>query len=224
MNEAGCRVVGFDPREISALVPVTVLLRALGFELNGRARRCVCILHGGSNPSSFSWRDDGRWHCFSCGRGGDRIALVRAARSCGFRQAVEYLAQLAGISYSPERRSLSEVAQLRARRQRAEAAAWRVRDEALRLRAHYGGGQHRAERLWRRYGEGLLQARTESEREGAWDRMSRLAPVCMFFLAAFDYLNRADDATLARFALAGPAERRAAILGEENGCTKRHAA
>ncbi len=216
--------MAFDPREISALVPMTTLLRALGFESNGRARRCACIVHGGSNPTAFSWREDGRWHCFSCGRGGDRIALVLAARGCGFLQAVEYLAQLAGVSHSPERRSPSEVAQLRARRQRAEAAAWRVRDEALRLRAHYGGGLHRAEHLWRRYGKGLLRACTESEREAVWDRMARLAPVCTFFLAAFKNLNRADDATLARFALAGPAERHAAILGEENVCTKRHAA
>jgi hypothetical protein len=54
--------------------------------------------------------------------------------------------------------------------------------------------------------------------------MARLAPVCTFFLAALDYLDRADNVTLVHFALAGPAERRAAILGEENACTKRHAA
>src|SRR5712691_2912375 len=94
-----------DAREIAVLVPTAQLLAALGFDVNERTRRCACILHGGANPTAFSWREDGRWHCFSCGRGGDRIALVRAVCGCSFREAVTFLAQLAGVEYRVQKLS-----------------------------------------------------------------------------------------------------------------------
>ncbi len=201
-----------DARQIAALMPMPRLLEALGFEVNERTRRAPCPLHQGRNPSAFSWTEDGRWYCFSCGAGGDRIELVRAVRQCSFREAVEFLARLAGVEYRARRISGAELEEARRRRERAEAAAWHIRDEVLRLRCYYRGELHRSERLWRRLGDELLRARTEAERESAWNRMARLAPACTFFLAAFDFLNRADRATLARFALS--AERRALILGD----------
>jgi hypothetical protein len=88
-------------REIAALVPVPRLLEALGFAVNERTRRAPCPIHSGKNPTAFAWREDGRWHCFSCSAGGDRIALVRAVRQCGFSQAVQFLAALAGVEYKP---------------------------------------------------------------------------------------------------------------------------
>jgi hypothetical protein len=69
------------------LVPMKRLLKAVGIETHTPGRRAACILHGGSNPTDFSWREDGHWHCFSCGASGDRIALVRSLRQCGFREA-----------------------------------------------------------------------------------------------------------------------------------------
>jgi hypothetical protein len=54
-----------SPGDISALVAMPHLLAALGFAVNERTRRCACLLHGGRNPSAFSWRYDGRWCCFS---------------------------------------------------------------------------------------------------------------------------------------------------------------
>jgi hypothetical protein len=69
------------PREIATLVSVPELLRNLGFEVNERARRARCLLHSGSNPTAFAWREDGRWHCFVCGKGGDRnVASVTRSR------------------------------------------------------------------------------------------------------------------------------------------------
>lgn len=203
-----------DARQVAELVPMAELLRALGFAVSERTHRAPCVLHEGANPSAFSWREDGLWRCHACGRGGDRIALVREARSCSFGEAVSLLAQLAGVSDSPERRSPEEVARAGQRRERAGAAAWRIRDEVVRLRIFYGHALHRSERLWRRMGDELLCARTEGEREAVWKHMARLAPACTFFLAAFYYLNGADGVTLTRFALASPAERRALILGE----------
>ena len=205
-----------DVHEVAELVPMPHLLEALAIEANTRTRRAACILHGGSNPTAFSWREDGRWRCFSCGASGDRIALVRAVQQCGFREAVAFLAHLAGVSYEPQRVSRRQIEAAKRQRQRADAAAWRVRDEVLRLRFYYRDGLHRAERLWRRFGDELLRARSGRERDAVWYRMARLAPACTFFLAGFRYINDSDSATLVSFALASPAQRREAMLGDDN--------
>ena len=42
-----------------------------------RHNRAKCLVHGGSNPASFSINPDlGVWHCFACGHGGDLIDLA----------------------------------------------------------------------------------------------------------------------------------------------------
>ena len=102
-----------ETRQIAALVAMPRLLAELGFAVNERTRRAPCLLHSGSNPTAFAWREDGRWHCFSCGEGGDRIALVRAARRCSFREAVEFLS---GVS-----RSAVSLASIIAARDRTDA-------------------------------------------------------------------------------------------------------
>lgn len=210
--------------EVAGLVPMPELLRALGFEANERTRRCACILHGGSNPSAFAWLADGRWHCHSCGAGGDKIALVRAMRQCSFRDAVGFLAALAGVDHHPAKPSRAEVERARDRRERAENAAWRIRDEVLRLRIYYCDILHRSERLWCQIGGDFIRLRSETERESVWDRLGRLAPVMAYFLAAHDFLNRADAATLTRFALSSTFVRRNAILGEHYADPKLQAA
>jgi len=202
-----------DAREIAGLVPMARLLAALGFAVNERTRRCACLLHGGSNQTALSWREDGRWHCHSCGRGGDKITLVREARSCSFRDAVVFLAALAGVDYRERRVSAQDIKRARERRQRAEGAAWRIRDEGLRLRRQYTEALHRCERLQSRTGEKLLRARTDAEREVAWERLARLAPAATFLLAAWRVVLEGAPETVASFALATPGERRTMILG-----------
>jgi hypothetical protein len=130
-----------DAGHIAALVPMREVLRALGFAANERARRSPCLLHSGSNPTAFSWSEDGRWHCFSCGRGGDRIALVRAARQVSFREAVSFLAALAGVEYRPGHISRETIEQEKRQREceasQADAllglefVAWRAIQDVL---------------------------------------------------------------------------------------------
>jgi CHC2 zinc finger len=111
------------PREVTDLVDMPTLLRELGFDVNERTHRAPCILHSGSNPTAFSWTDDGRWHCFSCELGGDKIALVRAVRQCSFREAMEFLATMAGAEYRPSRISAHEIERARMMRAQAESNA-----------------------------------------------------------------------------------------------------
>jgi phage/plasmid primase-like uncharacterized protein len=205
-----------NAREIAALVPMPRLLEALGFRVNEKTRRGPCLLHGGKNPTAFAWREDGRWCCYSCGAGGNHFTLIRAVRNCSFPDAVGYLAGLAGVEYLPGKQSRPEFEAAAQRRERAARAAWRVRDEVVRLRGYYANALHRIERLQRRVGHELLTAECEATRMRGWHYLARLAPAATFFLAAFCYLKSADSATLARFALASTADRRTAILGAEN--------
>jgi hypothetical protein len=203
-----------DPRQIAQLVPMARLLETLGFAVNERTQRAPCRLHCGSNPTAFSWLEDGRWHCHSCGAGGDRLALVRAARRCSFREAVEFLAVLAGVKYRAHRVSKEEIVRTRQRRQRAECAAWRIVDEAGRLRRYYTDAMHRAERLQERIGNEILRSHKEATREGEWERLARLVPVCTFFFAAWNFFSEAKPDTLIRFVLASSTERRRFVLGD----------
>jgi hypothetical protein len=199
-----------SPCDVAGLVEMPVLLRALGFDLNQRTRRAPCILHTGSNPTAFSWTDDGRWHCFSCERGGDKIALVRAVRSCSFPEAVDFLASLAGVEYSPSPVSAHEferarVARVQARRNArtlvdAEFSVWRdARDNLLSLVA-----------LRRNAGARLLAIaggatpRFPGEAEIAWEVLKIVA----------DGMARADTA-YCLVSFAAPIERYAFILHPE---------
>lgn len=213
-----------NAHSVAALVPMPGLLAALCFDVNERTRRSPCLIHGGKNPSAFAWRDDGRWYCHSCGAGGDKFALVRAVRQCSFREAVGFLAALAGVEYHPSKLSRAEVERVRDKRERAEGAAWHIRDEILRLRIHYCDVLHRSDRICCRIGGEFSRVRNETEREAVWDRLGRLAPAITYFFAAHDLLNRADAATLTRFALSSSFERRNTILGEQCADPKLHAA
>jgi len=89
--------------QLKQTVPMEALLEALGFEV-GKNNRTRCILHGGDNPTSFSYTDD-RFHCFACGATGDKIDLTMQARNCSFEEGVEFLQQLAngnGKAVAPE--------------------------------------------------------------------------------------------------------------------------
>ena len=86
--------------DIAALVPMPTLLSALGIRVNSRTRRAPCVLHNGSNPTALSWTDDGRWFCFHCGRGGDKLSLVKEVRKCNFLHALRFLAALAGVDWA----------------------------------------------------------------------------------------------------------------------------
>src|SRR5262249_7336374 len=84
-----------------------------------RSRRSPCRLHNGTNPTAFSWTEDGLWHCFSCGRSGDKFGLVQAALNCDFREALRVMAVVAGVELkrvSPAQRRRIRAQQSKERR------------------------------------------------------------------------------------------------------------
>lgn len=80
-------------------LPLILLMPWLGLGTDWKERKGgteyygACPLHQAkTNKSSFSFHQDGRWHCFSCqAKGKGAIDFVMAFRALGFQEAVELL-------------------------------------------------------------------------------------------------------------------------------------
>lgn len=78
---------------ISAYVP----LRKAGSIYKG-----LCPFHQEKTPSFVVYPDRGTWHCFgACGTGGDVFSFVMKRDNLDFREALEVLAQKAGVNLEP---------------------------------------------------------------------------------------------------------------------------
>jgi len=77
-----------------------------------------CPLHGGTNPSAFSF-DRARWHCFAGCGGGDVLELAQRLFDVDFRDGLEHCAALVGIR--PAYRTAASVRRALELRQRAAA-------------------------------------------------------------------------------------------------------
>ena len=78
---------------ISAYVP----LRKAGSVYKG-----LCPFHQEKTPSFVVYPDRGTWHCFgACGTGGDVFSFVMKRDNLDFREALEALAQKAGVNLAP---------------------------------------------------------------------------------------------------------------------------
>jgi hypothetical protein len=203
-----------SPSEVASMVDMARLLETLGFSVNTRTHRCPCLIHGGQNQSTFTWTDDGRWFCFSCGIGGDRIALVMAAKQCSFPDAMSFLSTMTGTPFTIRRKSRVEIRKSGQRRQRASQLAWRLQDEIVLLRGAFRDRLLRAERLQQIVGE-QLQTVAIVDRQFYWVVLARLAPVSSFFLAGVHFLNCANVGSLIRFVQAHHSARRRMILEGE---------
>ncbi|WP_042212981.1 DNA primase [Demequina mangrovi] len=78
----------------------------------------LCPFHDERSPSFHVRPAAGRWHCFGCGEGGDVIEFVMRMDGLPFAEAVEYLAERAGVTLRYEaggRRSSESGASMRRR-------------------------------------------------------------------------------------------------------------
>lgn len=94
-----------DATDIVRLVGEHVNLRPKGREFTG-----LCPFHDDHNPSMYVVPRKQIYHCFVCGAGGDAFAFVMNYHRMGFREALEFLAQRAGIELTPPRRSAGDAA------------------------------------------------------------------------------------------------------------------
>ncbi|MGF7238716.1 MAG: DNA primase [Frankia sp.] len=82
---------------IADIVAEHVQLRPAGGALKG-----LCPFHDEKTPSFNVRPQNGTYHCFGCGVGGDVIAFVRELDGLSFPEAVERLARRAGIALTYE--------------------------------------------------------------------------------------------------------------------------
>lgn len=91
-----------DASDIVRVVGELVALRPKGREFVG-----LCPFHNDHSPSMHVVPGKQIFHCFVCGSGGDVFTFVQKFHKMEFREALEYLAQRAGIELTPRRHAES---------------------------------------------------------------------------------------------------------------------
>jgi DNA primase len=85
-----------DASDIVRVIGEHLTLKAKGREYVG-----ICPFHDDHKPSMSVVPQKQIFHCFVCGTGGDVFAFVQKYHGMEFREALEYLAQRAGIELAP---------------------------------------------------------------------------------------------------------------------------
>ncbi len=134
-------------------------LRTLNFEVRERTRRAPCLLHGGRNPNAFAWEEDGRWFCFNCGKGGDKFTLIEEMRGCGFKEALNFLAAMAGVVLDDSPGARREFEKQRREHQRIEGASAKLTVIEANLRKQYREEIYELEEIRRNAGKRLGELR-----------------------------------------------------------------
>ncbi|MBK9189863.1 MAG: DNA primase [Phycisphaerales bacterium] len=89
--------------DIVRLVGEHVALKPKGREYVG-----LCPFHDDHSPSMNVVPSKQIFHCFVCGSGGDAFTFVQKLHRMEFREAIEYLAQRAGIELTPRREAAAD--------------------------------------------------------------------------------------------------------------------
>ncbi|MBQ7326080.1 MAG: DNA primase [Clostridia bacterium] len=79
--------------DIETLIGSYVSLKRAGSNLRG-----LCPFHSEKTPSFTVYPADNSFYCFGCGAGGDAITFIRKRENLDYPDAVEFLAQRAGIT------------------------------------------------------------------------------------------------------------------------------
>ncbi|MDR0462970.1 MAG: DNA primase, partial [Pseudomonadales bacterium] len=100
---------------------VEIINERVALTPSGNYHRGLCPFHGEKSPSFFVDERIGHFRCFGCGESGDVLAFLEKYDSLTFREALEYLADRAGITLTKHVASSQDL--LRARSLEALAAA-----------------------------------------------------------------------------------------------------
>lgn len=85
--------------DIVSLIGSYVSLKRAGSNLKG-----LCPFHSEKSPSFTVYPQDNSFYCFGCGAGGDAITFVRKRENLDYPDAVEFLANRAGITIVKDER------------------------------------------------------------------------------------------------------------------------
>lgn len=94
------------------VLDATDIVRLIGEQMalkqKGREYVCLCPFHDDHSPSMCVVPHKQIYHCFSCGAGGNAITFAMNYHKMSFREALEYLAERAGLTLSPPPRRSQE--------------------------------------------------------------------------------------------------------------------
>ena len=88
--------------DIETLIGSYVSLKRAGSNLKG-----LCPFHSEKSPSFTVYPADNSFYCFGCGAGGDAITFIRKRENLDYPDAVEFLANRAGITIIRDERGVS---------------------------------------------------------------------------------------------------------------------
>ena len=86
--------------DIETLIGSYISLKRAGSNLKG-----LCPFHSEKTPSFTVYPADNSFYCFGCGAGGDAITFIRKRENLDYPDAVEFLAQRAGITIVRDERT-----------------------------------------------------------------------------------------------------------------------
>ena len=86
--------------DIATLIGSYISLKRAGTNLKG-----LCPFHSEKTPSFTVYPADNSFYCFGCGAGGDPITFIRKRENLDYPDAVEFLAQRAGITIVRDERT-----------------------------------------------------------------------------------------------------------------------
>jgi len=87
------------------VLDATDIVRLVGEHVDlkpkGREHVCLCPFHDDHNPSCYVVPHKQIFHCFVCGAGGNAIDFIMKFHQLGFREALQLLADRAGVQLTP---------------------------------------------------------------------------------------------------------------------------
>src|SRR2546429_7653965 len=81
----------------------------VALQKSGKSLKGLCPFHNERTPSFYVFADAQTWHCFGCNEGGDIFTFVQKQQGFEFREALQYLAEKAGIAVEEYAGPTSEV-------------------------------------------------------------------------------------------------------------------
>src|SRR5947199_3330067 len=102
----------------------------VALQKSGKALKGLCPFHNERTPSFYVFAGTQTWRCFGCNEGGDVFSFVQKQQGLEFREALQYLAEKAGVSVDdfggqdPEQARQTNALQERMRNRNEDALLW----------------------------------------------------------------------------------------------------
>jgi len=191
-----------EARDLAREVPMRTLLRNLGVRVRS-SKRADCPLCKGNSTGTLAFNER-LWKCHRCNEGGDVYSLVRAVRKSDFREALKFVAELAGVRLNNHRGPdfRRELAARKAGHERVEAAAAKIESMEREVRLSVCRRIHVTERNQRRVAERLRTFGPEAsgaEVEALWKELKSVAAWLQTDLATYTLLSFSHPAERAMF-------------------------